>query len=57
LEFKRAARIEQQLRPTSAVQTAMAQRNLAVLLTKCVGEQALRCITPSSLENEMIIQT
>jgi len=57
LEFKQAARTEQQLRLTLVVLTEREQRSLVNLLIKCVVEQALKCTTLNLHESRMIIQT
>jgi hypothetical protein len=57
LEFKQAARTEQQLRLTLVPQTEKEQRSLVNLLIKCVVEQALKCTTLNLHESRMIIQT
>jgi hypothetical protein len=57
LEFKQAARTEQQLRLTLVHQTEKEQRSLVNLLIKCVVEQALKCTTLNLHESRMIIQT
>ena len=57
LEFKQAARTEQQLRLTLVAQTEKEQRSLVNLLIKCVVEQALKCTTLNLRESRMIIQT
>jgi len=57
LEFKQAARTEQQLRLTLVAQTEKEQRSLVNLLIKCVVEQALKCTTLNLHESRMIIQT
>ena len=57
LEFKQAARTEQQLRLTLVAQTEKEQRSLVNLLIKCVVEQALKCTTQNLHESRMIIQT